>query len=118
MQGKKLEMHNMNKHMSTHPNLFSSLTATLLNLLLFGAPENNWEVMRPILSPRMVSEYSFNAYKDHLLSTQTLENQFLLSKAFGKLLADVNHIMDRANRDRFTQKLTAFHIVTRSFLTL
>jgi len=114
----KVEMHNLNKHLSTHPNLFSSLTATLFNLLLFGAPQNHWAVMRPMLSLMLASESSFTAYKDHLLSTQTPENQSLLNEAFGKLLADVNRSLDSANRDRFTQKLTAFRIAARSFLTL
>mmetsp|Transcript_20342 Transcript_20342/g.38262 ORF Transcript_20342/g.38262 Transcript_20342/m.38262 type:complete len:1118 (-) Transcript_20342:416-3769(-) len=114
----KVEMHNLNKHLSAHPNLFSSLTATLFNLLLFGAPQNHWAVMRPMLSLMLASESSFTAYKDHLLSTQTPENQALLNEAFKKLLADVNRSLDSANRDRFTQKLTAFRIAARSFLTL
>merc|ERR1712232_32354 len=115
---KVLAMHNMNKHLSLQPNLFSSLTATLFNLLLFGAPQNHWAVMRPMLSIILASESSLSAYKEHLLSTQTIENQKLLNDAFSKLLHDIDRSLESSNRDRFTQKLTAFRVATRSFLTL
>ncbi|KAL9190238.1 hypothetical protein ACHAXT_007449 [Thalassiosira profunda] len=118
-QGKdKPEVHNLNKHLAAQPNLFSSLTATLFNLLLFGAPQNHWAVMRPMLSLMLASESSFTAYRDHLMSTQDSANQGKLSESFAKLLADVNRSLESANRDRFTQKLTAFRVSTRSFLTL
>eukprot|EP00580_Thalassiosira_gravida_P016865 CAMPEP_0201660514 /NCGR_PEP_ID=MMETSP0494-20130426/3148_1 /ASSEMBLY_ACC=CAM_ASM_000839 /TAXON_ID=420259 /ORGANISM="Thalassiosira gravida, Strain GMp14c1" /LENGTH=1109 /DNA_ID=CAMNT_0048138419 /DNA_START=380 /DNA_END=3709 /DNA_ORIENTATION=+ len=114
----KPEVHNLNKHLSAQPNLFSSLTATLFNLLLFGAPQNHWAVMRPMLSLMLASESSFTAYKDHLMRTQDSANQGKLNEAFNKLLADVNRSLESANRDRFTQKLTAFRVSTRGFLTL
>mmetsp|Transcript_21423 Transcript_21423/g.46535 ORF Transcript_21423/g.46535 Transcript_21423/m.46535 type:complete len:1110 (-) Transcript_21423:197-3526(-) len=114
----KPEVHNMNKHLAAQPNLFSSLTATLFNLLLFGAPQNHWAVMRPMLSLMLASESSFTAYKDHLMSTQDSANQAKLNEAFNKLLADVVRSLESANRDRFTQKLTAFRVSTRGFLTL
>ncbi|EED92291.1 hypothetical protein THAPSDRAFT_34505 [Thalassiosira pseudonana CCMP1335] len=114
----KPEVHNLNKHLAAQPNLFSSLTATLFNLLLFGAPQNHWAVMRPMLSLMLASESSFTAYKDHLMGTQDAANQALLNEAFNKLLADVSRSLESANRDRFTQKLTAFRVSTRGFLTL
>lgn len=114
----KVEFHSLNKHLAAQPNLFSGLTTTLFNLLLFGAPQNHWAVMRPMLSLMLASESSFTAYKDHLLSTQTQENQALLNDAFSTLLQDVNRSLDSANRDRFTQKLTQFRVSARSFLTL
>ncbi|KAL3796830.1 hypothetical protein ACHAW5_002516 [Stephanodiscus triporus] len=114
----KPEMRHLNKHLAAQPNLFSSLTATLFNLLLFGAPQNHWAVMRPMLSLMLASESSFTAYKDHLMSTQDSINQAKLNDAFNKLLADVSRSLESANRDRFTQKLTAFRVSTRAFLTL
>jgi exportin-7 len=66
----------------------------------------------------LASESSFSAYKDHLLSTQSPENQAKLNETLNKLLADVNRSLDSANRDRFTQKLTAFRVTARAFLTL
>jgi len=118
-QGKdKAEMRSLNKHLAAQPNLFSSLTATLFNLLLFGPPQNHWAVMRPMLSLMLASESSFAAYKDHLLSSQSPENQAKLNDTINKLLADVSRSLDSANRDRFTQKLTAFRVTARQFLTL
>jgi len=114
----KVEMQMLNKHLTSEPILFSSLTGTLFNLLLFGAPQNHWAVMRPMLSLMMASEESFTAYKDHLLGTQSPENRQLLTDAFAKLLKDVNRSLDSTNRDRFTQKLTAFRVAARGFLTL
>jgi exportin-7 len=114
----KIEMHNLNKHLAAQPNLFSSLTATLFNLLLYGPPQNHWAVMRPMLSLMLASESSFAQYKDHLLSTQSQDNQSKLNEALTKLLADVSRSLDNANRDRFTQKLTAFRVAVRGFLTL
>lgn len=106
------------QHLAAQPDLFSSLTATLFNLLLFGPPQNHWAVMRPMLSLMLASESSFTAYKDHLMSTQDSTNQTLLNEAFNKLLSDVKRNLESANRDRFTQKLTAFRVSTRGFLTL
>ena len=114
----KPETHALNKHITAQPNLFSSLTSTLFNLLLFGAPQNHWAVMRPMLSLMLASEPSFTQYKDHLLSSQSPENQTLLNEAFAKLLSDVSRSLDSANRDRFTQKLTSFRVTARGFLTL
>lgn len=118
-QGKdKVEMQHLNKHLLAQPNLFSSLTATLFNLLLYGPPQHHWAVMRPMLSLMLASESSFTQYKEHLLSTQSPENRAKLEEALSQLLADVSRSLENANRDRFTQKLTAFRVAARSFLTL
>jgi exportin-7 len=114
----KPEMLNLQKHLALHPTFFSSLTGTLFNLLLYGPPQNHWAVMRPMLSLMLASEDSFKQYKEHLLSTQSPENQAKLEEALNQLLLDVNPSLDNANRDRFTQKLTAFRVSARSFLTL
>lgn len=74
--------------------------------------------MRPMLSLMLASETSFTQYKEHLLSTQNAENATKLNEALNKLLSDVSRSLDNANRDRFTQKLTAFRVTARSFLTL
>jgi len=108
----------LRQHLAAQPALFSSLTATLFNLLLYGPPQNHWAVMRPMLSLMLASEQSFAQYKDHLLSTQSAENQAKLTEALNQLLADVSRSLDNANRDRFTQKLTAFRVAARGFLTL
>ena len=71
-----------------------------------------------MLSLMLADENSFAQYKDHLLSTQSPENQVKLNEALNKLLADVSRSLDNGNRDRFTQKLTAFRVTARSFLTL
>jgi exportin-7 len=71
-----------------------------------------------MLSLMLASETSFSAYKDHLLSSQNPENQAQLNEALNKLLSDVSRSLDSANRDRFTQKLTAFRVTARGFLTL
>ncbi|GMI27904.1 hypothetical protein TeGR_g12485 [Tetraparma gracilis] len=118
-QGKqKQEVKQLEAHINSQPSLFPSLTATLFNLLLFGSAANHWAVMRPMLSLMLASEDSFTSYKEQLMSTQTPENKQLLSAAFAKLLEDVARSLESANRDRFTQKLTAFRINARSFLTL
>jgi exportin-7 len=104
--------------MAAQPDLFSGFTATLFSLLLFGPPQNHWAVMKPMLSLMLASESSFTAYKNHLLSTQTQENQVQLTEALNKLVEGVKNSLDNANRDRFTQKLTAFRVSARTFLTL
>mmetsp|Transcript_12963 Transcript_12963/g.18933 ORF Transcript_12963/g.18933 Transcript_12963/m.18933 type:complete len:1115 (-) Transcript_12963:105-3449(-) len=116
----KIEVHNLNNHLSAQPNLFSSLTSTLFNLLLFGAPlpQHHWTVIKPMLSLMLASESSFTSYKDHLVSTQSPENQQALNNAFNKLLSDVQRSLDSANRERFTQKLISFRVAVRGFLTI
>ena len=106
------------QHLATRPDLFSTLTTTLFNMLLFGSAQNHWAVMRPMLSLMLASESSFISFKEHLLCTQGAENQALLNEAFNKLVSDVKPDLESSNRDRFTQKLTAFRVATRNFLTL
>jgi len=106
------------QHLAAHPSLFPSLTSTVFNLLLFGPPANHWAVLRPILSLVLADESSFTAYKDHLVATQTPENQQQLNEAFSKLLQDTSRNLESSNRERFTQKLTAFRVAARSFLTV
>lgn len=115
---KALEVQHLKKHLAAQPNLFSSFTATLFNLLLFGSPQNHWAVIKPLLSLVLASESSFTAYKDYLISTQSPENQQSLNEAFAKLLQDVQRSLDSVNRDRFTQKLVSFRVAVRGFLTL
>ena len=74
--------------------------------------------MRPMLSLMLASKSSFTAYKDHLMSTQDSTNQAKLNNAFNKLLANVSQSLESENSDKFTQKLTAFRVSTRAFLTL
>jgi len=57
-------------------------------------------------------------YKDQLMQTQNPDAQLKLNEAFQKLINDVSRNLESTNRDRFTQKLTAFRVSTRSFLTL
>jgi exportin-7 len=114
----KPEVIAMQQHVATQPSLFPSLTSTLFNLLLFGSAANHWAVMRPMLSLMLASSESFTQYKDQLMASQTPENRPLLAGAFDKLLEDVSGNLESQNRDRFTQKLTAFRISARSFLTL
>jgi len=114
----KPEVNQLKQHLAAEPNLFAGLTATLFNLLLFGSASNHWAVMRPMLSLMLASERSFTQYKDQLMSTQSPQNQTALNEAFDKLLADVSRNLESQNRDRFTQRLTAFRVTTRSFLTL
>lgn len=118
MDKDKSEIRNLNSHLSAQPNLFSSLTSTLFNLLLFGAPQHHWAVIKPMLSLMLASESSFKAYKDHLIATQAPENQQALIEAFHNLLHDVQRSLDNTNRERFTQKLVTFRVAVRGFLTL
>ena len=76
----KPEVHNLSNHIAAQPNLLSSLTATLFNLLLFGAPQNHWAVMRPMLSLMLADESSFTSYKDQLMGTQDTGNQAKLNE--------------------------------------
>ena len=105
-------------HVQGQPNLFSSLTSTLFNLLLFGSPANHWSVMRPMLSLMLANEASFTDYKNSLLQTQGPQQQEQLNEAFAKLVEGVGRNLESGNRDKFTQRLTAFRVAARGFLTL
>ena len=114
----KADINALKMHLAAQPSLFSSLTATLFNLLLFGSPANHYAVMRPMLSLMLASPASYGEYQRALTANQSPANQVQLADAFGKLTADVSASLESANRDRFTQKLTAFRTTARSFLTL
>ena len=96
----KPEVQLLNDHLAQQPNLFSGLTSTLFNLLLFGPAGNHWAIMKPMLALMLCNEQSFTGYKDQLMSTQTADNQLKLNDAFTKLLSDVNRNLESTNRDR------------------
>lgn len=107
----------LNAHVAQDSTLFPSLTSTLFTQLLFGPYSNHWSVTRPMLSLMMADEQSFTSYRDHLISTQSPENQQKLNEAFAKLLTDVQRNLEPTNRDRFAQHLATFRQAVRGFLT-
>lgn len=114
--------HALKQHLQANPNLLSSLISTLFNILLFdnatNQAANQWAVTQPILSLMLADEAAFNQYKEHLISSQGHENQARLQESFAKLLADVQRNLESTNRDRFTQRLAAFRVTVRQFLTV
>lgn len=66
-------------HIGMDSSLIPSLMATLFNQLLFGPYSNHWVVTRPILSLMLADEASFNAFREHLASSQSPENQVMMA---------------------------------------
>jgi hypothetical protein len=60
----------------------------------------------------------FNAYKEHMISTQSPENQARLREEFTRLLVDLQRNLEPSNRERFGQKLTIFRVNVHGFLTV
>ena len=60
---------------------------------------------------------AFDAYREQLLASQPPEQRQRLAECFAKLLGDVQPHLEPNNRDRFTQRLSAFRIEARSFIT-
>ena len=119
MRKEKHSMQMIRSHVMSEPGMLNQLMSTLFNYLLFSSHANHWAVTRPILSLMLASEDSFNAYREHLISSQTSpENQIKLREEFDKLTADIQRSVDTVNRDKFTQRLTLFRINVRQFLTL
>mmetsp|Transcript_37396 Transcript_37396/g.101262 ORF Transcript_37396/g.101262 Transcript_37396/m.101262 type:complete len:805 (-) Transcript_37396:279-2693(-) len=110
-------LHMLQAHVAQDPSLLPKLTQTLFTQLLFGPYSNHWSVTRPMLSLMMADESSFTSYRQHLISTQSPENQQKLNEAFTKLLADVARNLEPTNRDRFAQHLATFRQSVRAFLT-
>jgi len=105
-------------HLSSNPRLLPDLTAKLFELILFGAQGSMWAVTRPVLSLFLADESVFHNYRQHLLGTQSPENQGRLGDCFDRLLMDLDPSLDIANRDRFAQRLANFRSNVREFLTL
>lgn len=105
-------------HMSSEPDLYNQLMATLFNTLLFTPHANHWAVTRPILSLILSSDAAYIEYKSQLISTQTADSQHKLIEEFDKLTQDIQRSVETVNRDKFTQKLTLFRLAVRTFLTL
>jgi len=105
-------------HIMTEPEILGQLMNTLFNSLLYSSAVNHWSITRPILSLMLSSEASFTQYRDALLGSQREENQEKLVKEFETLLTGLQHSLETAHRDRFTQKLNMFRLQVRSFLNL
>ncbi|MAD56215.1 MAG: hypothetical protein CL974_01570 [Euryarchaeota archaeon] len=114
----KAAVQQISQHIASEPDILNQLMGTLFNSLLFTSHANHWAVTRPILSLLLVSNSSFEAYQEQLLSTQTVENHVKLKEEFEKLTTDIQRSVETSNRDRFTQKLTMFRLNVRAFLTM
>lgn len=105
-------------HLQTQPTIFTTLLTSLFNILVYGEATSQWALSRPILSITLCSEDALNAYKQHIGSTQSVENQARVMETFSKLFAEIQPNLEPANRDKFTQKLGQFRTSIRGFLTL
>ena len=97
-------MHALRGHIQAHPDMIFTLLSTLFSQLLFGTV-NHWAITRPILSLMLASEEDFHAYKEHMISTQSPENQSRLREEFNRLLADLQRNLEPSNRERFGKEL-------------
>ena len=110
-------MRALSVHLQSHPAVFTELMSTLFNILIYAESTNQWSLSRPILSLALASEKSLIAFQQQISATQSPENQARLTEAFHNLMIDVRRNLEPSNRDKFTQKVTAFRHKVRSFLT-
>ena len=93
---------------------------SLFTTLLFASAASVWPLTRPILSVMLSAPESFQAYKDHLVASQShsAENLAKLQQEFDNLLLGLQQSLDTTQRDKFTTKLTAFRMTVRTFLNI
>lgn len=105
-------------HILSDPTILSSLLSTCFTSLLFSTNQSFWPLTRPILSLMLASPDAFTAYHEALAATQAVESQTKLAKEVEMLLTGLQHSLETAHRDKFTQKLTLFRLNVRSFLNI
>ncbi|TYZ58875.1 hypothetical protein PybrP1_005973, partial [[Pythium] brassicae (nom. inval.)] len=105
--------HALLAHAQANPTMWSTLLASLFDILIYGEATSQWALSRPILSLTLCSEDALNAYQQSLSASQSLENQAMIDEAFGALFSDVLPNLEAANRDKFTQKLGQFRNTVR-----
>lgn len=110
--------HALLAHAQANPTMWSTLLASLFDILIYGEATSQWALSRPILSLTLCSEEALNAYQQTLSASQSMENQAMIEEAFGALFLDVLPNLEAANRDKFTQRLGQFRNTVRGFLTL
>ncbi|KAE9016975.1 Exportin-7-A [Phytophthora fragariae] len=110
--------HALRTHVQGSPNMWSTLLAALLDILVYGEVNSQWALSRPILSLTLCSEEALTNYQQTLSSSQPPENRAQIEEAFAALFADVRPNLEAANRDKFTQRLGQFRNTLRGFLTI
>ncbi|KAF4035500.1 Importin-beta N-terminal domain [Phytophthora infestans] len=110
--------HALRAHVQASPNMWSTLLAALLDILVYGEANSQWALSRPILSLTLCSEEALTNYQQQLSSSQPPENRAQIEEAFAALFADVRPNLEAANRDKFTQRLGQFRNTLRGFLTI
>jgi exportin-7 len=81
-------------YIQSKPDVLYRLIMALFNSLLFARHDNQWVVVRPILSLLIDSEASFTDYQNQFISTQAPENQKKLLEEFDKLTADLQRSVE------------------------
>jgi exportin-7 len=106
-------------HMQSDPDCFFHLMNTLFTSLLFaGGSTNHWPLTRPLLSLILISDAAYIAYRSHLSSSQSPENQAKLDIEFTRLTENLGRSLEVTNRDKFTQRVTIFRANVRAFMNL
>jgi exportin-7 len=89
--------------------------ATILNMVIFSNPTNQWSLARPLISLILTNQRSFSNYAQTLASTQPPETHARLKAAFDNLMNGVQAKLDTANREKFTTNLIQFKQELSSF---
>ena len=106
-------------HMQSDSDCLFHLMNTLFTSLMFsGGSSNHWPLTRPLLSLILISHDAYSAYKVHLASSQTPENQVKLEAEFARLTENLGESLEASNRDKFTQRVTIFRANVRAFMNL
>eukprot|EP00299_Pterocystis_sp_00344_P013655 c6710_g1_i1.p1 GENE.c6710_g1_i1~~c6710_g1_i1.p1 ORF type:complete len:1067 (-),score=281.24 c6710_g1_i1:81-3281(-) len=106
----------VNRHLQAHPDLFSSFTGLIFNMIIMEEVVNQWSLSRPLLALILIDQPFFTRWKEQLIAAQPPQNQPMLTTAFVELMQDVNCNLETKNRDKFTQNLTLFRHSIKTFM--
>ncbi|TMW66006.1 hypothetical protein Poli38472_003771 [Pythium oligandrum] len=110
--------HALVNHVQNNPTMWSTLLASLFEILIYGDASSQWALSRPILSLTLCSEDALNSYQQTLITSQPREHHQMIEEAFTGLFSEIMPNLESSNRDKFTQRLGHFRNTLRSFLTI
>eukprot|EP00002_Diphylleia_rotans_P040206 TRINITY_DN9481_c0_g1_i1.p1 TRINITY_DN9481_c0_g1~~TRINITY_DN9481_c0_g1_i1.p1 ORF type:complete len:1063 (+),score=207.06 TRINITY_DN9481_c0_g1_i1:100-3288(+) len=91
--------------MAANASKLNDIMGLLLGMALYEDGINQWTISRPLLTLIILSESSFETWKQYYVARQPSDRQQRLMEALGRLMTDVKPNIESSNRDQFTQNV-------------
>eukprot|EP00298_Acanthocystis_sp_HF-20_P014001 c20595_g3_i4.p1 GENE.c20595_g3_i4~~c20595_g3_i4.p1 ORF type:complete len:558 (-),score=182.23 c20595_g3_i4:22-1695(-) len=91
-----------------HPELFPTLMALILNLIVYEDMTNHWSLSRPLFVLVLLNEKYFEQLQQQFISRHSPSTQAKYRTVWEGIMSGVERNLESSNRDKFSQNISTF----------